>query len=167
MLLRFAFLIPLLCLTACQTSPVSYNGEQNEPTQRIDVFRTQMEVRGLHRVVGEGRMSTDGGESPQAIRTAFEKEARVRGAQAVIIQDPADRPYGSQGAGVGFNQPREVTAVFLRYDDSRPAGYEAGPVSPYAGQRGSAGDYPQPGTPPYQSMPPYTGAPRYGDSPYQ
>lgn len=167
MLPRFAFLIPIFCLAACQTSPVNYNGEQNEPTQRIDVFRTQLEVRGLHRVVGEGRMTTDGGESPQAIRTAFEKEARVRGAQAVIIQDPADRPYGSQGAGVGFNQPREVTAVFLRYDDSRQAGYGAEPASPYSNRPGAAEAYPQPGTPPYQSMPPYTGAPPHGASPYQ
>lgn len=81
----------------------------------VGVYRSQSEVRDLHRVIGEVRLTTDGRESAQSIRSSFARQARARDAQGVIIQDPADRPYAGS-PGPGFDQPREITAIFIRYD---------------------------------------------------
>lgn len=158
---RYLLILPLLALTSCETTyppapesvePADPNGLPPKPAlrgnttppppspapQRIDVYRSSSEVKGLHRVIGEVRVSTDGRESPDLIRSSFERQARSRNAQGVIIQDPADRPYGGSG-GPAFDQPREITASFIRYDDRRAGGYNPGGPSPYSHQRQNTG----------------------------
>lgn len=102
-----------------------------ENTQRVDVYRRQADIRGMHRVVGEVRLTTDGRQPPQAIRASFEREALSRNAQGVIIQDPADQPLGN-GSGPSFENSREITATFIRYGERPSRGYGVGSVSPYA-----------------------------------
>ncbi|MES2707822.1 MAG: hypothetical protein V4726_14615 [Verrucomicrobiota bacterium] len=103
----------------------------------LDVYRSQSEVRDLHRVIGEVRLSTDGRESAQSIRSSFERQARARDAQGVIIQDPADRPYAGS-PGPGFDQPREITAIFIRYDDQRSSSRSAPAPPSYSSRNPSA-----------------------------
>ncbi|RYD32402.1 MAG: hypothetical protein EOP86_15785 [Verrucomicrobiaceae bacterium] len=152
---RYLLILPLLALASCETPypPMPEKGELPGPgasdpiplrkapapaPQRVDVYRSSSEIKGLHRVIGEVRLATDGRESPETIRNTFERQARSRNAQGVIIQDPADRPYGGS-AGPAFDQPREITASFIRYDDRRASGYNPGGPSPYSSQRQSPG----------------------------
>lgn len=104
---------------------------QDSRQGRVDVFRRQSDIRGMHRVVGEVRLTTDGRQPPQAIRASFEREALSRNAQGVIIQDPADQPAGN-GSGPSFENSREITATFIRYGERPSRGYGVGSVSPYA-----------------------------------
>lgn len=110
--------------------------EESGP-KRVDVYRSKSDIRGVHRVVGEVRLSTDGRQPPQEIRSAFEREAASRNAQAVIIQDPADRPIGSD-FGPSFEDSREIRATFVRYGERPSRGYGVGAVSPYSNQYSTA-----------------------------
>lgn len=163
MSLRLPLLLPALLLPACETTPVTYDNEAVDPrntqaleqstaSRHIDVYRSQSEIQVLHRVIGEVRLSTDGRQSAQAIRNSFEREARSRNAQGVVVQDPADRPYGAS-SGPGFDQPREIVAVFIRYDEDRGAGYGSRevPASPYSSQGRPSRSYP-----PQQQPEPYS-----------
>lgn len=136
-------LVAAVTLSSCQTPAVQYNGEQHHPSQQVDVYRHQTEIRGLHRVIGEGRLAAVEGMSRQEIRTAFEEEAKRRGAHGVIIQDPADRPYSGVGYGTEDTAAREVTAIFVRYDDNRRPPVTAPPP-----------EYPNPDQPPSNQLPP-------------
>lgn len=141
---RILSLCAALALTSCYTAPVTHHAggqappfpylggvERNFGTSanistntvpstyqlpRVEIFNSFAAISRLHRVTGELKLSTDGRTSPHAIREFFENEALSRGAEGVIIQDPADRDEGAPGPG--FDKAREITGTFIRYDIS-------------------------------------------------
>ena len=77
-------LLALMILLASCTPTVHYFGDAYNPTANLDVFFDEKDVSKPYKVMGHMTHDTFINYDPDILRTEMEREARTRGADAII-----------------------------------------------------------------------------------
>ena len=103
-LLIFSFLL------SC--SHVNYIGKTYEPTENIDIYFSSSDTDKDYEVIGHAISAGQIFVSVDDLKEKLVKEAKVNGADAIIITD-IDRD--SEFDGRGYDAEKQLKATFIRY----------------------------------------------------
>lgn len=99
------------------TGSGSGSGESYARTDRVDVFLSADEIPREHRKIGETELAIAADQTLGQTQHLAQREARRRGAHAVIIRDQA---LANPWRGSALTAPRTVSAHFYRYGSEQP-----------------------------------------------
>jgi hypothetical protein len=100
-----AAVIAVCALSACVS--VDYMGRSYAPTEHVDVHYAMDQVRRPYEVMGRAEARADSGVEMRKFEEELVKEARKRGADAIVIEDSALVVSGENTSTSGTTFPRE------------------------------------------------------------
>ncbi len=102
----------LLFLNGC--ARVHYVGQSYSPTTDIDVFYSEHDIQNAYTVIGHATSSGAFLTSNDDIQNNLIKEAREKGADAIIIKDISTFTSSSTDDG-GDIEKRQIKASYIKY----------------------------------------------------
>jgi hypothetical protein len=104
-------------LTACGINGSPDSADKFARTDRVDVFLSAEEIPRRHRKIGETELTLSADQSLGQTQHRARREARRRGAHAVVIHD---KTLSNSWLGSALAAPGTVTAHFYRYGSPKP-----------------------------------------------